>query len=45
MGCQDSPRGAYEHYDPRLLDDRRRVLGEDHPHTLAARNNLADALA
>ncbi|MET9444404.1 tetratricopeptide repeat protein, partial [Streptomyces sp. NPDC006610] len=25
------------------LHDSERVLGNDHPHTLAARNNLADA--
>ena len=36
-GCQAIP------LHEQTLADRERVLGPDHPHTLASRNNLAEA--
>ena len=50
--CRNNLAGAYQAAGdldraiPLLeatLDDRRRVLGEDHPDTLGSRNNLAGA--
>ena len=42
LGNQGQPARAAGHLQ-RALADRRRVLGGDHPDTLAARNNLAGA--
>lgn len=40
QGAYDQARNAFQ----RALDTRRRVLGEDHPHTLSSLSNLAAIL-
>src|SRR6266496_1519457 len=40
--AQSQPARAQRHFE-RALAGRQRVLGEDHPHTLLSRNNLAYA--